>query len=155
MTNDEQPTHVPRWLLPSAQSGALRLAVVVVFVAAVALSAVRIQRTLHVPPAVPEFNQGLVDRLRAEAADTLEAISGGDWSDETQGKVKEIVSEFADDFGYDLDEEGKPVDEDVDVDDRRKASSDDEEGGEAEASEEQEPGEADGERSETGAGAAA
>jgi F-type H+-transporting ATPase subunit alpha len=104
---------------------------------------------------VPDFNQQLVDRLRAEAADTLEKIGGGDWSDETQAKVKEIVSEFADDFGYDLDEEGKPVDEDVDVDDRRKASSDDEEGGEAEASEEQEPGEADGERSETGAGAAA
>ena len=61
MTNDDQPTHVPRWLLPSAQSGALRLAVVVVFVAAVALSAARIQRTLHVPPAVPEFNQGLTD----------------------------------------------------------------------------------------------
>ena len=80
---------------------------------------------------VPDFNQQLVDRLRAEAADTLEKISGGDWSDETQAKVKEIVSEFADDFGYDLDEEGKPVDEDVDVDDRRKASSsDDEEGGE-------------------------
>ena len=56
---------------------------------------------------VPDFNQQLVDRLRAEAADTLEAISGGDWSDETQAKVKELVSEFADDFGYDLDEEGK------------------------------------------------
>ena len=87
---------------------------------------------------VPDFNQQLVDRLRAEAADTLEQISGGDWSDETQAKVKELVSEFADDFGYDLDEEGKPVDEDVDVDDRRKASSDDEDGGDAEASEEQE-----------------
>ncbi len=75
---------------------------------------------------VPDFNQQLVDRLRAEAADTLEAISGGDWSDETQAKVKELVSEFADDFGYDLDEEGKAVDEDAEVDDRTKASSDDE-----------------------------
>src|SRR5215212_1212144 len=76
---------------------------------------------------VPEFNRGLVDRLRAEAADTLEAISGGDWSDETQAKVKELVSEFADDFGYDLDEEGKPVDEDVEVDDRTRSRSGDEE----------------------------
>ena len=68
---------------------------------------------------VPEFHQQLVGRLRAEAADLLEKIAGGDWSDETQERLKAIVAEFADDFGYDLDEEGKPVDEDVDVDDRR------------------------------------
>jgi F-type H+-transporting ATPase subunit alpha len=67
---------------------------------------------------VGDFNQGLVDRLRAEAADLLETIAGGDWSDETQGKLKEVVAGFADDFGYDLDEEGKPVDQDEDVDDR-------------------------------------
>ena len=69
---------------------------------------------------VSEFHQQLVGRLRAEAADLLEQIAGGDWSDETQERVKEIVAEFADDFGYDLDEEGKPIDEDVEVDDRRK-----------------------------------
>ena len=88
---------------------------------------------------VPEFNQQLVDRLRAEASDTLEKISGGDWSDETQAKVKELVSEFADDFGYDLDEEGKPVDEDVDVDDRTRASAsdDEDESGETDVNEEQ------------------
>ena len=63
--------------------------------------------------------QQLVGRLRAEAADLLEKIAGGDWSDETQERLKKLVAEFADDFGYDLDEEGKPVDEDADVDDRR------------------------------------
>jgi F-type H+-transporting ATPase subunit alpha len=68
---------------------------------------------------VPEFHEQLVARLRAEAADLLEKIEGGDWSDETQGRVKEIVAEFADDFGYDLDEEGKPIDEEVEVEDRR------------------------------------
>jgi F-type H+/Na+-transporting ATPase subunit alpha len=67
---------------------------------------------------VPAFNQQLVDRLRAEASDLVEKIGGGDWSDETQGKLKDILAQFADDFGYDLDEEGKPVDEDVEVDDR-------------------------------------
>ena len=68
---------------------------------------------------VPEFNNQLVGRLRAEDAELLEKIGGGDWSDETQSRHDEIVKEFADDFGYDLDEEGKPVDEDVDVEDRR------------------------------------
>ena len=38
---------------------------------------------------------------------------------ETQARLDEIVKEFADDFGYDLDEEGKPVDEEIEVDDRR------------------------------------
>jgi F-type H+/Na+-transporting ATPase subunit alpha len=70
---------------------------------------------------VPDFNQGLVDRLRAESADLLEKIAGGDWSDETQSALKDVVARFADDFGYDLDEEGKPVDEETDVDDRRAA----------------------------------
>ena len=36
-------------------------------------------------------------------------IAGGDWSDETQGKVKDLVSRFADDFGHDLDEDGQPI----------------------------------------------
>jgi F-type H+-transporting ATPase subunit alpha len=68
---------------------------------------------------VPEFNNQLVGRLRAEDAELLEKIGGGDWSDETQARLDEIVKEFADDFGYDLDEEGKPVDEEIEVEDRR------------------------------------
>src|SRR5215217_2154756 len=89
---------------------------------------------------VPEFHQQLVGRLRAEASDLIEKIDGGDWSDETQSRLKDIVAEFADDFGYDLDEDGKPVDEEVEVEDRRRGR------------EEQpaERGGAGGERSETG-----
>ncbi|HZH25473.1 MAG TPA: F0F1 ATP synthase subunit alpha [Solirubrobacteraceae bacterium] len=68
---------------------------------------------------VAEFHQQLVGRLRAEDAELLSAIAGGDWSDETQERLKEIVAKFADDFGYDLDEEGKQVDEDGATDDRR------------------------------------
>ena len=49
--------------------------------------------------------------------------------------MKEIVAEFADDFGYDLDEEGKPIDEDVEVDDRRKRGDDEDEDGGAEEEE--------------------
>jgi F-type H+-transporting ATPase subunit alpha len=69
---------------------------------------------------VPEFHEQLVGRLRAEASDLLKEIDGGDWSDETQRRLKELVAEFADDFGYDLDEEGKPLAEEVEVEDRRR-----------------------------------
>jgi F-type H+-transporting ATPase subunit alpha len=65
---------------------------------------------------VPDFHEQLIARLRAEAPDLLEAIANGDWSDETQKRLRDVVAEFADDFGYDLDEEGKPIDEEVDVD---------------------------------------
>ena len=72
---------------------------------------------------VPDFHEQMIARLRAEAEDLLEAIAGGDWSDETQSRLDDLVREFADDFGYDLDEEGKPVDEQVDVDDRSRRRS--------------------------------
>jgi len=75
---------------------------------------------------VPDFHEQLIARLRAEAPDLLEAMAGGDWSDETQKRLRDVVSEFTDDFGYDLDEEGKPIDEEVDVDDRRRTRSDEE-----------------------------
>lgn len=58
---------------------------------------------------VPEFLNALTARMRAENADLLAKIAGGDWSEETQEAVKKAVAEFADDFGYDLDEEGQPV----------------------------------------------
>src|SRR5215218_6393853 len=70
---------------------------------------------------VPEFNDQLVGRLRSSESDLLETIGGGDWSDETQEKLDSAIKQFADDFGYDLDEEGKPVDEEIDVEDRRRA----------------------------------
>ena len=60
---------------------------------------------------VPELLDGLAQRTRAESADLLEKIRGGDWSDETQEALRAQVADFADDFGYDLDEEGQPLDE--------------------------------------------
>jgi F-type H+-transporting ATPase subunit alpha len=60
---------------------------------------------------VPEFLDGLVQRMHAEHSDLLEKISGGDWSDETQEALRGAVNDFADDFGYDLDEEGHPLDD--------------------------------------------
>jgi F-type H+/Na+-transporting ATPase subunit alpha len=63
---------------------------------------------------VPEFLDGLQQRMRSEYSDTLDKIREGDWSDETQESVHNAVAGFADDFGYDLDEEGHPL-EDRDV----------------------------------------
>jgi F-type H+-transporting ATPase subunit alpha len=60
---------------------------------------------------VPEFLEGLLQRMHAEHSDLLEKISGGDWSDETQEALRKAVGDFADDFGYDLDEEGRPLED--------------------------------------------
>jgi F-type H+/Na+-transporting ATPase subunit alpha len=60
---------------------------------------------------VPEFLDGLVQRMHSEADDALGKVRDGDWSDETQEAVRNAVANFADDFGYDLDEDGQPLDE--------------------------------------------
>jgi F-type H+-transporting ATPase subunit alpha len=59
---------------------------------------------------VEEYFEALSQRLQAEDKDLLEKLAGGDWSDETQEAVKKVVAEFTEDFGYDLDEEGHPID---------------------------------------------
>jgi F-type H+-transporting ATPase subunit alpha len=58
---------------------------------------------------VDEFLVGLTQRIQAEVGDLLGKIESGDWSDDTQSALKKIVADFADDFGYDLDEEGQPM----------------------------------------------
>ena len=88
---------------------------------------------------VAEFNQELVERLHSSASDTLETISGGDWSDDTQKAIDKAISDFADDFGYDLDEDGQP-EEYGDEDEPKGRSSDDDDNGDAdEESSEKEP----------------
>ncbi|MBA3326787.1 MAG: F0F1 ATP synthase subunit alpha, partial [Solirubrobacterales bacterium] len=59
---------------------------------------------------VPEFHEGLVQRMHSENADLLEKIAGGDWEDGTVEAVDKALKEYVDDFGYDLDEDGAPVD---------------------------------------------
>jgi F-type H+-transporting ATPase subunit alpha len=77
---------------------------------------------------IGEFLDGLSQRARAENQELLDKIAGGDWSDETQKALKDLISTFADDFGYDLDEEGQPLSEGESdrVKERPAASSDDE-----------------------------
>ncbi len=62
---------------------------------------------------VPEFLLGLTERLHSQHEALRAQIAGGDWSEETQRAVHDLVGAFAEDFGYDLDEEGQPLEEDV------------------------------------------
>jgi F-type H+-transporting ATPase subunit alpha len=48
-----------------------------------------------------------------------EKVAGGDWSDETQESLRKLTQEFADDYGYDLDEEGQPLEEGAEGDSER------------------------------------
>ena len=58
---------------------------------------------------VPEFHRGLVERVHSEIPETLKKIAEGDWSDETQKALDDAIAQYAQDFGYDLDEEGQPL----------------------------------------------
>jgi F-type H+-transporting ATPase subunit alpha len=49
--------------------------------------------------------------MRAQHAEELKKIVDGDWSEEVQNAVREALEAFARDFGYDLDEEGQPLEE--------------------------------------------
>ena len=62
---------------------------------------------------VTEFLLELTERMHSEHAPLREKIAGGDWSKETQQEVHDAVDAFAKDFGYDLDEEGQPLDDDA------------------------------------------
>jgi F-type H+-transporting ATPase subunit alpha len=70
---------------------------------------------------VEEFNEALQQRMRSENTDLLEKIAGGDWEDGTVESLDKAIKEFADDFGYDLDEDGAPLDQDSG--DERESSS--------------------------------
>jgi F-type H+-transporting ATPase subunit alpha len=54
---------------------------------------------------VPEFHKGLIERAHSAIGDALKKIGDGDWSDEVQKAVDDMVSQYAEDFGYDIDED--------------------------------------------------
>jgi F-type H+-transporting ATPase subunit alpha len=60
---------------------------------------------------VPEFLLGLTERMHAQHGELRAKIAGGDWSDEVQEQVRAAVDAYAGDFGYDLDEEGQPLED--------------------------------------------
>jgi F-type H+/Na+-transporting ATPase subunit alpha len=61
---------------------------------------------------VTRFLSELADFVRANEPELLKKIAGGDWSDETRGQLEDVVAQYAEDFGYDLDEEGLPLEDD-------------------------------------------
>ena len=73
-----------------------------------------------------------------ENEELLGRIREGDWSDETQEGVRSGVAEFADDFGYDLDEEGMPSEEGDEEGAPQAAEDEDEEADEDETADEPE-----------------
>src|SRR5215213_3628679 len=62
---------------------------------------------------VEEFLMSLTERARAEQQDLRGRIADNNWDDDIEGEVDRFVKDFADDFGYDLDVEGQPLDEDA------------------------------------------
>jgi F-type H+/Na+-transporting ATPase subunit alpha len=87
---------------------------------------------------VDRFLDELTQRMHSEQEGVLGKIAEGDWDDSTVEAVDKAVREFADDFGYDLDEEGHPMEEgdsdrvtkredsgDADDDERSEASGED------------------------------
>jgi F-type H+/Na+-transporting ATPase subunit alpha len=87
---------------------------------------------------VSKFHEDLLDRLRSEISDTLEAMGNGEWSDELQQKLDDAIAKFADDFGYDLDEEGQPLSEEIEVERKGRRREERDENGEGEEGESEE-----------------
>ena len=61
---------------------------------------------------VPKYLADLLESMHGNEPELLKTIGGGDWSDDTQEKLKAAIERFAEDFGYDLDEEGHPIEGD-------------------------------------------
>jgi F-type H+-transporting ATPase subunit alpha len=94
---------------------------------------------------VERFLADLTDSVRGNEPELRQKIAEGDWSDETQEQVEKAVERFAEDFGFDLDEEGHPLDEGGDEpsgERRRDEASGSDEGEEDQAESESEKEEA-------------
>ena len=85
---------------------------------------------------VERFLAELIGRVRANESGLLEEIAGGNWDDDVQTRVAEVVRQFAEDFGFDLDEEGHPLEEGVDVEEKPRGSRTDGDTGPSEGKEE-------------------
>jgi F-type H+-transporting ATPase subunit alpha len=61
---------------------------------------------------VNAFLAGLVESARGNEPELMKTIAGGDWGEQTQSQIDKAVAQYAEDFGYDLDEEGHPLEGD-------------------------------------------
>jgi F-type H+/Na+-transporting ATPase subunit alpha len=93
---------------------------------------------------VAEFQRGLVERVHSEIPEVLKKIAEGDWSDETQKGLDDAVAQYAEDFGYDLDEEGHALTDEQAIQEggrrSRQEEKEEDEGAETEEREEEEAG---------------
>jgi F-type H+/Na+-transporting ATPase subunit alpha len=69
---------------------------------------------------VERFLADLTDSIRGSEPETLKKIAEGNWDDDVQKSLEKAVKQFAEDFGYDLDEEGHPIEEGEDEDRKRR-----------------------------------
>jgi len=98
---------------------------------------------------VRKFLEDLAESLRGNEPELMKAIAGGDWSDGTQSALEKSVGQFAEDFGYDLDEEGLPLEEgDEPARAKAKRSDDDSDGEDRDAGERPVRAKSDGEHGE-------
>jgi F-type H+-transporting ATPase subunit alpha len=58
---------------------------------------------------VENFLADLTDFARSSEPELVKEIASGEWSDEVQNTLSRAVEQFAEDFGFDLDEEGQPL----------------------------------------------
>jgi F-type H+-transporting ATPase subunit alpha len=61
---------------------------------------------------VRKFLAGAVDAVHTSNAELVKSIAEGKWDDEQTPKdLREVLETYGEDFGYDLDEEGHPLDD--------------------------------------------
>jgi F-type H+-transporting ATPase subunit alpha len=65
---------------------------------------------------VTRFLADLTESVRGNEPELLGKIAEGNWDDGTQEEAEKAVKQFAEDFGFDLDEEGHPLEDDDDGD---------------------------------------
>jgi F-type H+/Na+-transporting ATPase subunit alpha len=60
---------------------------------------------------VERFLAELIEMVHGSDPELLQQIAAGDWGEQTQARVAAVVAQFAEDFGFDLDEEGHSLEE--------------------------------------------
>ena len=85
------------------------------------------------PDRIDEFLDQLLARLHSDSDELLAKLDDGDWEDETKSSLDGAIKSFADDFGYDLDEDGEPVEGGGDSDRVTSRDSSDDDGGDSES----------------------
>ncbi len=90
---------------------------------------------------VQDFLSGLTESVRGNEPELLGKIADDDWSDDVQNKLNSAVEQYAEDFGFDLDEEGHPLEDEEEEGEERSSKRDEGDsgnGGDEEQKEEKE-----------------